>query len=88
MITTKMGEVCMVGSTAEICADISVILTEFRENITNNYGKDMAEDLVAKVVKTSAMTEEEVVTETQALKEKDINTASEIMKIIIKGMGE
>lgn len=96
MIMTVNGAVNMIGSTPEICTDVTNILTSFRKVIADKYGKEAEEDFVAKVVKTSAMTDEEIQAETQALKEKIMNKSkaesdafvSDFMKIIMRGMGE
>lgn len=95
MIISARGKVQIAGTTPEILSDVASVLTATREMLTKEYDEKAAEELINQTIQVSAMTDEEIEAESQVLKEK-LNKSkeeassfmSELMKMLMRGMGE
>ena len=60
MIKVENGSVQMIGSLAEIMADITLVIKAFRNGISKNYEEKVADDFLHKCIETGFMSDEEL----------------------------
>jgi len=90
MIKTNRGEICAFGSTAELLADLSVIVDSLNENLAKEVGTEDAKKFIMESVEIGLMSDDEAQTKKKECVEKvacELEEAlEELKKILMEGM--
>ena len=78
MIKVKGGKVEVNGFLTEVLADASTMLTAIHENLVEKFGKEIGDDLYAKIIETAEKSDDEIEEETKIMKEAHARRMAEL----------